>query len=170
MALHLPVWARWRRLRPAPCHYTAASPDLAHLPCFCYHYAGPDEQECQAALAAATEEARQLEGAIAGQLGEAQELEAAIAAEREEAEALRAQLGDLESQNAMQVGGHGGGEGGTSCCESAVHWLGFGVGWAVTASLVASWVVVLAHMCAAFRLLQGEKVETNARFLSTAQW
>ncbi|KAL4436584.1 hypothetical protein ABPG75_003723 [Micractinium tetrahymenae] len=79
---------------------------------------GPDEQECQDALVAATAEARELEAALAVAEAEAQELGAAIAAEREEAEALRAQLGDLESKNAQQ----------------------------------------------------GEKVEANARFLSTAEW
>lgn len=79
---------------------------------------GPAEQECQAALAAATEEVRELEAAIAAGMAEAQELSTAIAEEREESEALRAQLGDLESQNAQQ----------------------------------------------------GDKVEANARFLSTSQW
>lgn len=62
--------------------------------------AGPGEAECQAALAAATDEARQLEAALAAAAAEAEELEAAIAAEREEAEALRAQLGSLEGQTA----------------------------------------------------------------------
>jgi hypothetical protein len=84
------------------------------------------------ALAAATDEARQLEAAIAGQLGEAQELEAAIAAEREEGEALRAQLGDLESQNAMQVGtnwrwtGMVEGQGAPHAVDGVVDWLELG--------------------------------------------
>ena len=102
-----PVDCRSNPAVPLQPSYEAAPLDPRCPPCPGYHchcHAGPGEQECQAALAAATEEARQLEAAIAGQLGEAEELEAAIAAEREEAEALRAQLGDLESQNAMQVG------------------------------------------------------------------
>lgn len=72
---------------------------------------GSDEQECQAALAAATAEARELEAALAAAEAEAQELGAAIAAEREEAEALQAQLGDLEGRTAQQVGPS------QACCE-----------------------------------------------------
>lgn len=59
---------------------------------------GPDEAECQAALAESTDRARQLEAALAAAAAEAEELSAAISAEREEAEALRAQLGHLEGQ------------------------------------------------------------------------
>lgn len=65
--------------------------------------AGSSEQ-IQAELAAATDDGRELEAAIAAGSAEVEALAAAIEAEREEAEALRAQLGDLESQNAQQVG------------------------------------------------------------------
>lgn len=72
---------------------------------------GPGEEECQVAMAAAAGQERELEAAIAAGVAEAEGLAAAIASEREEAEALRAQLGDLESQNAQQVGGGGAGGG-----------------------------------------------------------
>jgi hypothetical protein len=69
------------------------------------------------------------------------------------------------------MNGYDGRAGGNSCCEwrSGLAGAGQAAAWAAMASLLGCWGV--AHMCGAFFwLLQGEKVETNARFLSTAQW
>ncbi len=125
------------------------------------------EQECQAALAAATAEARELEASLAAAEAEAQELGAAIAAEREEAEALQAQLGDLEGKTAQQVRPGRASVKSKHACVPASRDEG-GLSGVPTCQ---AWSYSLSTPGAKLGLaVQGKEVEANARFLTTAEW